>query len=297
MSDGIHCDHEHFDRHCRGLRRRRGTTPFTVRPVGPACKENRRHACSGITSSRASERHRERVGESEGEPLGRLECPREDHPHPGLPRRTAAARNDLQMVRRQVRHRLRQHHRARRNGRRAGRPRRSLSARPVLPAGLCRGRARRPARARAAPARRRSAAARQAQSPDGRRAEGASLREERHRHRLLGHPRPGRRPAGVRAARRPLRRGRPPLPRHLAGIARRDGGARRRLSRRRLPPLPAQSRRRSRRRHRAHPRRRREARSPAIGSSPTPTPAGRSTRRCASSKACATWTSTSSSRA
>ena len=65
----------------------------------------------------------------------------------------------------------------------------------------------------------------EAQSPDGRRAQGASVREERHRHRLLGHPRPGDRPAGLRAARRPLRRRRAPLPRDLAGVARRDGGA------------------------------------------------------------------------
>ena len=55
----------------------------------------------------------------------------------------------------------------------------------------------------------------------GRRPQGPSLRQVRHRHRLLGHPRPGHRPAGLRAARRPLRRGLPPLPRHLAGVARR----------------------------------------------------------------------------
>ena len=76
-----------------------------------------------------------------------------------------------------------------------------------------------------------------------------------HRHRLLGHPRPGDRPARLHAAGRPLRRRLRPLPRHLAGVARRDGRQGRRLPRRGLPPVPAQGRRRSRRRHRAHPRR------------------------------------------
>ena len=53
------------------------------------------------------------------------------------------------------------------------------------------------------------------------RAQGASLRQVGHRHGLLGHPRPGRRAAGLRAARRPLRRRLRPLPRDLAGGARR----------------------------------------------------------------------------
>ena len=53
-----------------------------------------------------------------------------------------------------------------------------------------------------------------------------------------------------------------------------DGAQGRGLSRRGLPPLPAQGRRRSRRRHRAHPRRARRAASPATSWSPTPTPAG-----------------------
>ena len=49
--------------------------------------------------------------------------------------------------------------------------------------------------------------------------------------------------------------------------------------------------------HRAHPRGRGRCCSRPTASSPTPTPAGRSTRRCASSGPCATSTSTSSSRA
>ena len=53
-------------------------------------------------------------------------------------------------------------------------------------------------RAGAAPARRGPAAARQAQPPDGRGAQGPPLREVRHRHRVLGHPRPGDRAARVR---------------------------------------------------------------------------------------------------
>ena len=58
---------------------------------------------------------------------------------------------------------------------------------------------------------------------------------------------------------------------------------RRRLSRRGLHALPTQGRRRSRRGHRAHPRRSARCFCRPIGWSPTPTPAGRSTRRCASS--------------
>ena len=61
-------------------------------------------------------------------------------------------------------------------------------------------------------------------------AQGPSLREVGDRHRLLGHPGQA---AGLPvcvAARRPLRRGLHPLPRHLAGAARGDGREGRRLS-------------------------------------------------------------------
>ena len=113
------------------------------------------------------------------------------------------------------------------------------------------------ARTGAASHRRRSARTREAESHDGRRAQGASVCEERHRHRVLGHPRPGRRDCrcascSAAATATTVR----PLPRHLAGVAGGDGAQGRGLSRRRLPPLPAQGRRRSRRGHRAHPRRR-----------------------------------------
>src|SRR5262249_46167538 len=54
------------------------------------------------------------------------------------------------------------------------------------------------------PPRRRSAPGRQAEPPDGRGAQGTSLREDRHRRRLLGHPRPGGRTSGLRSARRTL---------------------------------------------------------------------------------------------
>ena len=135
----------------------------------------------------------------------------------------------------------------------------------------------------------------QAQPPDGRRAQGASLRQVGHRHRLLGHPRPGRRAcrsaccwaaatATTSCSTAPSRRSRPrPWP---------EG---RRLSGRGLPPVPAQGGRRSRTRHRPHPRRRRRARSRATAWSPTPTPAGSCTRPCAWCGRCATSTSTSSS--
>ena len=219
----------------------------------------------------------------------------ENQTDPGLPRRAAAARRHLQVVRRQIGQRLRQH------DRRASRPTpaSSATARSVRSdRSTCRPTptaCARAARARAAPARRRSARAGQAESPHGRRAQGTSLRQVGHRHRLLGHSRPGDRPAGVRAAGRPLRRRRSALSRHLAGIARGDGGERRRLSR---PRATGDSSSRSA----AIPTSTSSASAPsrrscsrAIAWSPTPTPAGRSTRRCASSRRCATSTSTSSS--
>ena len=134
-----------------------------------------------------------------------------------------------------------------------------------------------------------------AEPADGRRAQGPSVRQVGHRHRLLGHPRQGDGPAGLRAAGRPLRRRFRALSRDLAGVAGGDGRPRGRLSRRGLSPVPAQGRRRSRRRHRAHPRRGRGSCSRAIAWSPTPTPAGSCTTPCASCGRCATSTSTSSS--
>ena len=68
---------------------------------------------------------------------------------------------------------------------------------------------------------------------------------------------------------------------HLARIARGDGRQGGRLSGRGLTPLSAQSRRRSGHGHRPHPCRGDRCSSPATGSWPTPTPAGRSTRPCA----------------
>ncbi len=156
------------------------------------------------------------------------------------------ARRELQVVRRQVGLGVRQHDRGGRDRRGRHRLRRGLSARAVLPAGLCRG-------VRAGIAElgphllgEDPTAARQAQPPHGRRPPGPSLREVGDRHGLLGHPRQGDRPAGVRAPGRPLRRRLRPLSRHLARIARGDGRARGRLSRRGLSPVSAQGRRRSR---------------------------------------------------
>ena len=186
----------------------------------------------------------------------------------------APARGHLQMVRRQVglRVRLARSWPSRRRGHH--RLRRGLPAGAVLSAGLCQGGADRDRRAGAASARRRPERARQAEPPDGRRPQGPSLRQVGHRHRLLGHPRQGGGPAGLRAAGRPVRRRLRPLSRDLAGIPGGDGPARGRLSRRGLSPVPVQGRRRPDGRHRAHPGRRGGAAARAIDSSPTPTPAG-----------------------
>ena len=102
-------------------------------------------------------------------------------------------RGHLQLVGRQVGHRLRQHDRPGRDRRRHRRLRRGLPARAVLPAGLRHRRPRRDRRARPASARRGPARARAAEPPDGRRAQGTPLRQVGHRHGLLGHPRQGRR--------------------------------------------------------------------------------------------------------
>ena len=82
---------------------------------------------------------------------------------------------------------------------------------------------------------------------------GTSLRQVGDRHGLLGHPRQGDGPAGLRPAGRALRRRLRPLSGDLAGGARGDGAARGRLPRRGLSPVPAEGRRRSAGRHRAHP--------------------------------------------
>ena len=100
----------------------------------------------------------------------------------------------------------------------------------------------------------------QAEPADGRRPTGPRVRQVGDRHGLLGYPRQGDRPTGLRAAGRPIRRRLRALSRDLAGIARGDGAARGRLSRPGLSPVPAQGRRRSAGRHRAHPRGRGRAR-------------------------------------
>ena len=75
---------------------------------------------------------------------------------------------------------------------------------------------------------------REIEPPDGCRPQGTRLRQVRHRHGLLGHSRQGHGPTGVHSSGRPLRRRFRSVSRHLAGIARGDGEARRGLSRRRL---------------------------------------------------------------
>ena len=117
----------------------------------------------------------QRGGSPRAKPLGKQirVSGGENSTHPRLSRRAAAPRGHLQVVRRQVGHRLRQHHRARRDRRRAGRPRRSLPARARS---TCR-----PTPTASAPGSRSSGphllgedprAARQAQPADGRRAKG-----------------------------------------------------------------------------------------------------------------------------
>ena len=92
------------------------------------------------------------------------------------------------MVGRQVGQRLRQHDRRRRDRHRPHRARRSLPARPVLPARLCRRRPRRTARARP-PSDRRGPARARARSTDRMDAalKGHPYREVGDRHGLLGH--------------------------------------------------------------------------------------------------------------
>ena len=93
----------------------------------------------------------------------------ENHVHPRLSGRPAAARGQLQMVGRQFRRRLRLHRRRGRDRCRHHRLWRGLPAGPGLPAGLCRGRARRPRGDRAEAARPRPDATRPAQPAHGRR--------------------------------------------------------------------------------------------------------------------------------
>ena len=168
------------------------------------------------------------------------------------------------MVRRQVGHRVRQHAssasrptpassataRSARSGRSICRP----TPRACAPGSRELG---------AAPARRRPARARQAEPPHGRGAQGPSLRQVGHRHRLLGHPRPGGRPAGLRrcsaaatattsCSTAPSRRSRPTRwPRKVAGY-RAEGYRRFQLK---VGGDPG-------RRHRPHPRRARRCSQP-----------------------------------
>ena len=103
---------------------------------------------------------------------------------------------------------------------------RSLSARAVLPAGLCGGCASGDRRAGSASARRRSAAARPAESAMDAALARPLVRQVGHRHGVLGYPGQSHRATGLRAAGRALRRRLCPLPRDLAGIARGDGASR-----------------------------------------------------------------------
>ena len=160
---------------------------------------------------------------------------------------------ELQVVGRQVRHDLRQHHRRRGDERGPRRLRGGLPAGAVLPAGLRRGRAGGATRTRPAPDRPRPAGTAHAQPPHGRGTEGPPLRQERDRRRLLGHSRTGDRPSGVRADGRPLRRRGAALPGHFPRIAGTDGRQRRGVSGRRLHAVPTQGRRRPRPGHRTHP--------------------------------------------
>ena len=78
----------------------------------------------------------------------------------------------------------------------------------------------------------RSSRAGRAQSSHGRGAQGASVRQGGHRHRLLGHSRADDGLTGLRADGRPVWRQRAALSRHLPGVAGRDG----RESRRAIGP-------------------------------------------------------------
>ena len=140
---------------------------------------------------------------------------------------------------------------------------RGLPARARLPAGLRQRRAHRHRRAGAGADRPRPQGARRPEPAHGPGAQGTPLRQVGDRHGVLGHPGQGCRPARLHPAGRPLRRRLRPLPCHLAGHARAHGGARRRISCRGLPQVPAQGRRRAAGRHRPHPRGRAKGSSPA----------------------------------
>ena len=181
----------------------------------------------------------------------------EDHPHPRLPRRAAAARGQLQVVRRQVGRRSSTARRRGRDRRRAHRLRRGLPARArstCRPTPTASGPAS-PSWGRTCSARTRcsSASSTAAWTPPSRAIPTSSRRSTW--------------PAGTSSARRTGQ----PVCVLLGGRYGEDfvlyraisqespeamAGARRRLSRRGLSPLPAQGRRRPDDRHRAHPRRR-----------------------------------------
>ena len=116
----------------------------------------------------------------------------------------------------------------------------------VLRRGVRRGRPRRDRRARAARSIGADPASRGWLAADGRGDARAAVRQVGARHGLLGRGRPRCRPAALRGARRPLRRGGRPLPLVPPGATERRGRARARPRRRRLPAAAGQGRRRSR---------------------------------------------------
>ena len=148
----------------------------------------------------------------------------EDQPHRGLSGRFAARRGQLQLVRRQVGHRLRQHRRRVETDDGPHRLRRGLSrsARSICP----------PTPTASAPASPSSARTCSARTPLqlgklNRRMDAAlkghAYVKSAHRHGLLGHSGQGGGLPVCIAAGRPLRRRLRALPRHLAGVARGDG--------------------------------------------------------------------------
>ena len=206
----------------------------------PSAQQNLGLAVGGATGNRRQARRRNH----------------EDHLHIRISRALAAGRGGLPLVRFEGDHPVRQHHRARRDRHRAHRLGRGLPARSGLSAGLRRRRASGHRRDRAASDRLRPAGTRRHQRGHGRRAEGASVRQEPARHRVLGHPGQGTpacrcAPCWAAASATDFAA----LPRDLAGTARGDGRRGRRIPGR---GLHATSSSRSAATpddgHRAHPR-------------------------------------------
>ena len=126
---------------------------------------------------------------------------------------------------------------------------------PLGPAYLAGPRRRSPRRARRARARGARAEREQPRAGTRRPRPGPRrprLREERHRHRVLGRARPLGRAPPLRASRRPPAGAVPALRRDLARPRGRDGGAGRRAAGGGHPPLPAEAGRRPGRRRGAH---------------------------------------------